>query len=100
MSGCLKLFTSNRLESLVDELAGVMRQPGASPLQPEIIVVQSLGMARWLNIELSERNQISANCRFPFPNAFAHEAFSAVLPDLPRASDCRSEVLLWKIMRC
>src|SRR5437870_1963436 len=99
MTPGLKFFTSNRLEFLVDEVAQVARAPLASPLQPEIIVVQSLGMARWLSLQLAERNKICANYEFLFPNAFAHRAFKSALPDLPDETDCRPEILVWKIMK-
>src|SRR5437762_1002119 len=99
MTPGLKIFTSNRLEFLVDEVAHITRTPLMLPLQPEIIVVQSLGMARWLSLQLAERNKICANYEFLFPNAFVHRAFQSLLPDLPGEMDCRPEILLWKIMQ-
>ena len=46
----LKLFTSNRLETLADELAEVIRTPLASPFDKEVLVVQSRGMERWISM--------------------------------------------------
>ena len=37
---------SNRLETLADQLGQLLKQPLRSPLAPELIVVQSNGMAR------------------------------------------------------
>jgi len=94
-----RLFTSNRLEILVEALAGVLRTPLASPLDQEIIVVQSQGMERWVSTELALRHGICANCRFAFPNAFVYETFRKVLPDLPERSRFDPKVMTWKIMK-
>ena len=64
------LHTSNRLDRLADPLAELLRQPGGSPFVPETIVVQSLGMARWLKLELAARLGVCAQVEFPFPRAF------------------------------
>ena len=68
----LTLYTSNRLEVLARELADRLRRPG-DPLQTDIIIVQSRGMERWLSLAIARRNGITANCRFPFPQAFIDE---------------------------
>ncbi len=49
----LRLIESNRLEVLSQALAASLSEPLSSPLSPEIIVVQSLGMQRWLSMELA-----------------------------------------------
>jgi exodeoxyribonuclease V gamma subunit len=77
MSG-LFIFTSNRMEVLAERLAEVLRTARTSAMTPETIIVQSRGMERWVSMELARRNGISANVRFPFPNAFLEEAFRAV----------------------
>ena len=64
------LHTSNRLDRLADQLAEVLLEPGGSPFVPETIVVQSLGMARWLKLELAVRLGVCAHVEFPFPRAF------------------------------
>ena len=47
----LNLYTSNRMEVLVDTLAAALRKPLASAFAKEVIVVQSRGMQRWLSME-------------------------------------------------
>lgn len=94
----LKLYTSNRLEALAGELSETLRQPLASPTVPEIILVQSRGMERWLSLEMARRLGICANIRFPFPNHFVEELFRAVLPDLAGSRAFDAEVLTWRIM--
>ncbi len=94
----LILHTSNRLEILAEKLAQVVSTPLASPLQPEIILVQSKGMERWVSMELAQRHGICANCQFPFPNHFAHRVFREFIPDLEESSPFSPEIMTWKIM--
>ena len=69
------VYTGNRTETLVARLAETLREPLEHPLAPEVIVVQSRGMERWVAMELARLNGICANTRFPFPNAFLDEIF-------------------------
>ena len=82
----LHLFTSNRLETLAARLAGRLRRPLPSPLQPEIIVVRNKGMERWLKLELARQLGVCANCAFPFPEAFGRQVFRELDPELDRKS--------------
>ncbi len=95
----LRLFTSNRLEILVETLSEVLSRPPAAPLAEEIILVQSKGMERWLCAELARRHGICANCRFPFPNAFVYEVFRKVFDGLPERSPFDPRIMTWKIMK-
>src|ERR1035437_9470122 len=119
--GMLKLHTSNRLETLAEELAQANQRPLSSVLQPELVVVQSLGMARWLKLELAGRLGVCANYSFPFPKVFCSEVLAAhsdrarhsvraaddphgahgvTRPALgSEASLLDREVMLWAIMR-
>ena len=94
----LRRYTGNRLEILAGQLAELIRHPLSSPLNKEIILVQSRGMERWLSMELARHQGICANIRFPFPNAFLHEIFSAILPEYREAPDYDPEVMAWRIM--
>ncbi|MCX5684868.1 MAG: exodeoxyribonuclease V subunit gamma, partial [Planctomycetota bacterium] len=117
----LKLHTSNRLETLARRLAEATQRPLRSVLQPELVMVQSQGMARWLKLELAERHGVCANYAFPFPKVFCsqvlgahggrarhsvraaddlHGAHSATPPALgDETSLLDREVMLWEIMR-
>ena len=94
----LRLFTSNRLEVLAEKLADLLRPPLPSPLESEIILVQSKGMERWVSMELARYHGICANYRFPFPNRFVYGVFREVIPDLPEISPFDPWVMTWKIM--
>ena len=93
----LSVYHSNRLEALADQLGEIVRVPLPNPFQAETIIVQSLGMRRWLSLSLANRLGIAMNCRFPFPDTLAHEVFCAAFPDLPAESPFRREVLPWRI---
>ncbi len=93
----LTLHTSNRLESLAAALAATL---GAHPLPPftsERVVVQSLGLGRWLSFQLAERLGVAMNVAFPFPAGLVEDAFSTLLPATPPAPRFRREVLPWRI---
>jgi len=97
MSRGLQWITSNRLEALSERLAAAVRTGLRDPLTPELVVVQSLGMARWLQLELARQNGICARIQFPFPKAFLHQICTLVVPEA--ATDHRFEVesMTWRI---
>ncbi len=94
----LKIYTGNRMENLVTALAGVLATPLASPFTPELIVVQSKGMQRWLAMELAKKLGIWANCKYPFPNKMVWQLFCSTLKEMPDISSFSPEVMTWKIM--
>ena len=95
----LKLFVSNRLEMLAEKLAEILRIPLASPLEKEVIVVQSRGMERWISLRLARYHGICANYRFPFPRAMVNEIFGAVIPEFQESSSFEPEIMRWKVMK-
>jgi exodeoxyribonuclease V gamma subunit len=95
----LKVFFSNQLELLAEQLSEIVRLPLSSALAPETIIVQSRGMERWLSMALAQHNSIAANCRFPFPNAFLSDLFKQIIPDLPEFSTWDPDVLSFSIMK-
>ncbi|HRZ05674.1 MAG TPA: exodeoxyribonuclease V subunit gamma, partial [Candidatus Competibacteraceae bacterium] len=82
----LHTHQSNRLETLTDRLAELLRQPLRSPLAREIIVTQSNGLARWLALRLADRLGVSAHLDFQFPGNFLWEMGRRVLRGLPLTS--------------
>jgi len=95
-----QLITGNRLEALMDILAEVVSHPLRSVQAPEVIMVQSRGMARWIALELARRHGICANIRFPFPNAFIHEdVFGAIMPEAGRDPALSTDFMVWRILK-
>ena len=99
MSG-LRLIESNRLEVLSQALAASLSEPLSSPLTPEVIVVQSRGMQRWLSMELARISGICANVSWPFPNAFVLDMFSRILPGFTQPALFEKDALGLRIMDC
>jgi exodeoxyribonuclease V gamma subunit len=95
----LKIWRSDRLEVLAEKLAGIVGKPpvGDDPFEPEIVVVQSGGMRRWLSLQLAGRLGIAANIRFPFPAAYTWELIRRADPDVPAESPFDQKVLAWRI---
>ena len=95
----LHLHTSNLIEALFAELAAVVGRPSGNIFEKETIVVQSVGMGRWLSLRLAEAHGICANVEFPFPQKFVGEILRAALPERPASAAYEREVLAWRIMR-
>ncbi len=94
----LNIIASNRMEVLAEKLADVLAGPLSSPLTPEIIVVQSRGMERWVSMQLAAFHGICANVRFPFPRRMIQDIFHAVLPGWEAEQDFNPELAAWRIM--
>ncbi len=97
MTPGLQLYTSNRLECLAEQLAIATARPLASPLTPEIIVVQSRGMARWASMQIARLTGICMNCDFPFPKSFVEATLRQFFPDMAPESGYSVGVMAWKI---
>ncbi len=95
----LYLYTSNRLENLAAAFADLSEASPLPPLEQETVVLQSGGMARWLNMQLAERLGVSANIAFPFPNGFVDQVFAEILPEASLAKKLNKNVLHWQLMR-
>ncbi|OEU64743.1 MAG: exodeoxyribonuclease V subunit gamma [Desulfobacterales bacterium PC51MH44] len=95
----LTIYTSNHLEILAQQLARIVIEPLSSPIFPEIIVVQSRGMERWVSMELAKLNGICANCTFPFPNVFLQEIFKKMIPELPDESPFDPVTMTFRTMK-
>lgn len=61
-----KVYHSNQLDVL-KTLTSILiaREPLADPFQQEVVLVQSPGMAQWLQMQLAEQFGIAANIAFP-----------------------------------
>ena len=74
------VVTADRLSPLVSRLAGELARDPLPPLADELIVVQSQGMRRWLQLELARRHGCAASLRLPFPAAFCRLLADTILP--------------------
>jgi exodeoxyribonuclease V gamma subunit len=95
----IKLYTSNKLEKLADQLADIVRKPLSSPFKPEVIVVQSPGMERWISMQLAERLGIWSNCKYLFPNKIVSEIFSKTITGFTDERVFDTEAIAWQIVK-
>lgn len=93
----LTLHRSHRLEWLADALAADLRAHPQPPLLPECVVVQSLGVRRWLACQLAERLGVAMHIEFPFPAQFVEETLGRLCPGETPGPFFRREVLPWRI---
>lgn len=94
----IHLHRSNRLEALADALTSVIDAPLGTVFAPEMVVVQSLGMRRWIQLELARRTGIAMNIEFPFPAELADRVLSATLPDERKTAAFSRDVLPWRVL--
>ncbi len=91
------LHTSNRIEWCAEKVTEIIARDPLPPMTPEIIVIPSSGMERFIAFTLANNQMVCANIEFPFPNAFIHDIFRRVLPDIPTRSFFSPEILAWRI---
>ncbi len=81
---------SHRAEVLADILTGWLRDHPLSPLESEVVLVQSNGMAEWIKIELARQGGVCAATRVELPSRFLWRTYRQVRgahrvpPDSPR----------------
>ena len=99
----LSIIHSNYLENLRAVAVEWIRKYPLSPLENEIFLVQSNGMAQWLKLAMAEDEGcgISAALDIQLPGRFMWQAFRAVLgnSEIPFSSPFDKERLLWRLMR-
>ena len=102
----LQIHTSNRLDVLVEHLAGAVATEPLPPHEREVIIVQSQGMARWLTLKLADHSGIAASLSMPFPATFCRRLAERFEGDRPAAgqeavsetpSPFDREPLTWRI---
>ncbi len=72
----LRVYHSNRLDVLEALMEFIVeRERLDDPFEPEMILVQSTGMAQWLQMTLSQKFGIAANIDFPLPASFIWDMF-------------------------
>lgn len=102
MPAALHIISANKLEILTDAIATLIATPNqlrqSEPLEPERVLVQSKGMQQWLSMAIAQRNGISANIEFPFPNTFLAFLYEQFVDHLPQREPFAAEVLTFRIM--
>lgn len=93
------VYHSNQLDLLKSLTAQLIkRQPLDSIFEREIILVQSQGMGQWLQIQLADELNISANIHYPFPTQFIWDIYRIFYPDLPKENVFNVDLMTWVLL--
>ena len=93
------VYHSNQLDILKSLAAYLIEnEPLRDPFQSEVVLVQSPGMAQWLQMQLAQQFGIAANIAFPLPATFIWDMFVRVLPGIPKESAFNKSSMSWKLM--
>ncbi|MDB5754845.1 MAG: recC, partial [Massilia sp.] len=97
----LIILHGNQMEQLRAALFGWQRNHPLAPLEAEIILVQSNGVAEWLKIALAEEIGVCAATRVALPARFLWEAYRGMLgaERVPKRSPFDKAPLTWRLMR-
>ena len=94
------VYYSNQLEKQKEILSSLFKSlPPEDPFQHDIILVQSPGMAQWLQIELAKETGISANLKFPMPASFIWQLYAQNLPTTALENPFDKDSMTWSLMR-
>ena len=91
---------SHRAEVLADLLAGWLRERPLLPLENEVVLVQSNGMAEWIKIELARQGGVCAATRVELPSRFLWRTYRQVLgaANVPPDSPLDKLPMTWRLM--
>lgn len=93
----LRVSYSNDLRQLATRLAGLQQSQPISPLNAEIVIVQSNELARWLSLFLAKHHGVASHIDFPYPSAFIWSIFRQLLPDIPQQSSFSKDAMAWRL---
>jgi exodeoxyribonuclease V gamma subunit len=94
----LHLHLGNHSETLLQALLDLVRDCPEDPFQPECIVVEEPGMARWLSWQLAQALGIAANIDFVQPAGFVWQLLRRQLQLDEQSVALNKGNLLWSLM--
>ncbi|GGB87364.1 exodeoxyribonuclease V subunit gamma [Pseudoduganella buxea] len=97
----LLILHGNQLEQLRAAVFQWLRNHPLDPLETDVLLVQSNGVAEWLKIALAEEMGVCAATRVALPARFLWQAYRAMLgrERVPRISAFDKGPLTWRLMR-
>src|SRR5471032_1116429 len=97
----LLILHGNQLEQLRAAVFQWLRSHPLAPLETDIFLVQSNGVAEWLKIALAEEMGICAATRIALPARLLWESYRGMLgrERVPRVSPFDKSPLTWRLMR-
>ena len=94
-------FHSNRSEKLAEVVISWLRRHPVAPLEEEIILVQSNGMAEWVKMEMARMGGVCAATRVELPSRFLWRTYRQVLgrEAVPGESPLDKVPMVWRLMQ-
>lgn len=93
-------YYSNQPEIQKDILVSLLENlPQHDPFQSDIVLVQSPGMAQWLQMEIAKKRGVAANFQFPMPSSFIWKLYADNLPNVSTQNPFEKDSTLWRLMR-
>lgn len=94
-------FHSNRAEDLAEIVINWMRRHPLNPMEEEIVLVQSNGMAEWVKMELARIGGVCAATRVELPSRFLWRTYRQVLgrDAVPADSPLDKVPMIWRLMQ-
>ncbi|MGV0958710.1 MAG: exodeoxyribonuclease V subunit gamma [Limnohabitans sp.] len=98
-SGFIALH-SHRAEVLAETLSGWLARQPLGPLEPEVVLVQSNGMAEWIKMALAQQGGVCAATRVELPSRFLWRTYRQVLGthNVPPDSPLDKLPMTWRLM--
>ena len=98
----LKVYSYTKQHTLINHLINVIYNNNSpvDPFKKEKIIVQSAGMAKWLQLKIAQAKDVCFNIDFIFPNNFIEEIFelsSIIKNDL--SANLNSDTMLFQILK-
>lgn len=94
------VYYSNQLDVQKDILIHIMQQfPLSDPMEAETILVQSPGMAQWLQWQIAEKQGIACNIDFPMPASFIWQQYVKNFPEVEQQTAFDKAGMTWRLMR-
>ncbi|MCK3655123.1 exodeoxyribonuclease V subunit gamma [Pasteurellaceae bacterium Macca] len=91
---------SNQIAHLKENLIGILQQdPNPNAFAKETVLVQSLGMAQWLQMQIAEELGVAGNVEFPYPTSFLWQQYRTLFPELPKENLFERSHMTWRLMR-
>ncbi|WP_150540060.1 exodeoxyribonuclease V subunit gamma [Actinobacillus vicugnae] len=94
------VYHSQKLSSLAEMLMQLQKtNPNPNPFETETILVQSVGMAQWLQMQIADAMGVAGNYAFPFPTSFLWQQYRVLFPSLPTENIFERASITWRLMR-
>lgn len=93
----LEIITGDSPSALLASLDDVLTTAPLPPFDDDIVVVQSLGMERWVRQQLARRRGCAASLRIPFPAAFCRSLAEDLQPLQTIDARFDEEALTWRL---